>query len=159
MTRQVNELKRRKNGRVGVFIGFDDRMAHLVMAASDLVTLPSRYEPCGLTQMYAQKYGSVPIVHRTGGLADTVTDANENPNDGTGFLFSPLNEGALRGAVNQAIAILRNDPKRWSAIRARGMERSFSWKEAAKDYLRMYREIAPGQSSMKSDVLAPAVGK
>jgi starch synthase len=141
MAAEMQELANRHPGRAGVFIGYDDRMAHLAMAAADLVAVPSRYEPCGLAQMYAQKYGAVPVVHRTGGLADTVIDANASPKDGTGFVFSPLNEGELRKTVGRAMAIFRNEPKRWAEIRQRGMKKSFSWLDAARAYIEVYRSV------------------
>ncbi|MFH1263980.1 MAG: glycogen synthase GlgA [Pseudomonadota bacterium] len=157
LARDVLTLRKDLPNRVGVYVGYDDRMAHVVMAAADLVAVPSRYEPCGLTQMHAQRYGTIPIVHSTGGLADTVTDADENPKNGNGFRFTPLNAVKLLDAVRRAVDCHHTDSKRWSAIQKRGMTKSFSWTDAAKKYLTVYRELADQPSTGKSDVLAPAV--
>jgi starch synthase len=155
----LHRLRKHLPNRVGLYVGYDDRMAHLVMAGADLVAVPSRYEPCGLTQMHAQRYGTVPVVHKTGGLADTVIDADENPTEGTGFCFQTLNVTELTEAVRRAVSCYANDTRKWAAIQKRGMKKSFSWTGAAKKYIAIYDEIADQPSTGKSDVLAPAVAR
>ena len=100
-------------------VGFDERLAHLIEAGADMFLMPSRYEPCGLNQMYSLRYGTVPIVRATGGLKDTVEDADASPSTGTGFTFREYTSEALLGAVNRAFAAFR-DPVKWAAIAERG---------------------------------------
>lgn len=153
-------LRKHLPNRIGVYVGYDEGMAHLAMAGSDFAMVPSRYEPCGLTQMYAQKYGTIPIVHKTGGLADTVVDIDENRRTGTGISFSPLTSEELCTAVQRALMLYTKDPQRFASVQKRGMKKSFSWSTAAKEYLTIYRELVPIQPSRKkSDVLAPAVAR
>jgi starch synthase len=107
--------------------------------------MPSRYEPCGLGQMIAMRYGSVPVVRRTGGLADTVPDADEHPEGGRGFAFNAANGEALAGALRRALAAFE-DTKRWRQIQLAGMNADLSWNEAAGRYLDLYtaaRERGP----------------
>ncbi|MGD1147258.1 MAG: glycogen synthase GlgA [Thermoanaerobaculaceae bacterium] len=125
-------------GRVASFIRFDERLAHRIYAASDLFLMPSRYEPCGLGQMIAMRYGTLPVVTRTGGLADTVVDADEE--GGTGFVLSELTPTALIGTLKRARAVLF-DPARLATMRADGMERDFSWKASAREYLKLYERL------------------
>ncbi|MBZ5589819.1 MAG: glycogen synthase GlgA [Acidobacteriia bacterium] len=125
-------------GRVAAFIKFDERLAHRIYAASDLFLMPSRYEPCGLGQMIAMRYGTLPVVTRTGGLADTVIDAHEE--GGTGFVLSELAPAALTGTLRRARAVLA-DPVRLATMRAEGMSRDFSWKASAREYLKLYERL------------------
>jgi starch synthase len=99
--------------------------------------MPSRYEPCGLNQIYSLKYGAVPIVRETGGLADTVADADGSPASGTGFTFRRYEEEELKGAVTRALAAYADRP-RWDAIVRRGMARDFSWEASARAYVDLY---------------------
>jgi len=122
-----------------VVIGFDDRLARRIYAGCDAFLMPSRYEPCGLGQMISFRYGAVPIVRRTGGLADTVTDASVS-DSGTGFVFNEYSTEALSGAVGRAMRAFSDRP-RWNALVMRGMERDFSWRASAARYLDTYREI------------------
>jgi len=132
---------RRRPGRIAFVDRFDEPLAHRVYAGCDLLLMPSRFEPCGLAQMYAMRYGTVPIVHRTGGLADTVVDAGRP--DGTGFVFEPYTAAALRDAVSGALGLWRR-PERWAELVRRGMERCFSWEASATAYERLYASLAPG---------------
>jgi len=125
-------------GRVAAFIKFDERLAHRIYAASDLFLMPSRYEPCGLGQMIAMRYGTLPVVTRTGGLADTVTDAGER--GGTGFVLPELTPAALVATLERAHAVLADDA-RLAAMRAAGMARDFSWKASAREYVRLYEQL------------------
>jgi starch synthase len=132
-------------GRVGVILGYDEDLAHLIIAGSDCVLVPSRFEPCGLTQLYALRYGSLPVVRRTGGLADTVVDANAvTLADGTatGFVFEDGTADALLGAVQRAVA-LYPEKASWRRIMQRAMTRDFSWESSARQYLALYRELLP----------------
>ena len=122
-------------GRVSVTIGFDETLAHGIEAGSDIFLMPSRYEPCGLNQMYSQRYGTPPVAHATGGLIDTIEDGK------SGFLFAPAEAGALIEAVRRAIG-LRRDPGRWHEMRRRGMQRDFSWCAAARQYAALYSRLA-----------------
>jgi starch synthase len=131
----LRDLAARHPGRVGVRIGFDEALAHLVEAGSDLFVMPSRYEPCGLNQMYSQRYGTPPVVRATGGLADSVEDGV------TGFAFENLDKQDLLSAVDRALTA-RRDPARWQAIQRAGMARDFSWTAAARRYADLYLRLA-----------------
>jgi starch synthase len=113
-------------------------MSHLIEAGADFFVMPSIFEPCGLNQMYSQAYGTVPIASRVGGLVDTVTDADENPQTGTGLMCDP-NAASLRDALQRALK-LHADPKRYAAVQQRGMAREFSWKAAARGYEKLYQD-------------------
>ncbi len=127
-------------GQVGVRIGYDEALSHCVQAGSDLLLVPSRSEPCGLTQMYAMKYGALPLVRRTGGLADTVIDATPAAlGDGvaTGFAFMNATAQELGFALRRAMSIFHK-PERWQAMRRRAMTRDFGWERPAREYRELY---------------------
>ncbi len=123
------------------FLTFDNRLAHLIEAGADMFLMPSRYEPCGLNQLYSLKYGTVPIVRRTGGLADTVEDVDLPRETGTGFVFDDYTGKALLAAVDRALAAFAL-PKSWARIVANGMSRDFSWAASAAKYERLYDAAA-----------------
>jgi starch synthase len=100
--------------------------------------MPSRYEPCGLNQMYSLAYGTVPIVRATGGLADTVVDADDNPRQGTGFVFEEYTAAAMLAAIQRAVAAFA-DQKRWEDVRRRGMGLDFTWDHSAANYISLYQ--------------------
>ena len=126
-------------GRVALIERFDRDMARRIYAGADLFLMPSRFEPCGQGQMIALRYGTVPVVRRTGGLADSVIDATANPRTGTGFVFEEASSAALLAAVRRAAA-LRTDANRWAALRDRGMAQDFNWVTgSAPRYLEAYR--------------------
>lgn len=127
----------RFKGRFRAVIGFDNALAHLIEAGSDMFLMPSRYEPCGLNQMYSLRYGTVPVVRATGGLADTVTDADTHLDTGNGFTFAAYASDAMLDALKRAVTAYR-DAGRWQAIVRRGMGADFSWNHAAKEYLKLY---------------------
>ena len=136
-------LPARYPGRVGSYIGFDDARAHLVEAGADLFIMPSLFEPCGLNQMYSMRYGTVPIVHTTGGLSDTVEPYNEHTGSGTGFQFAPADPMALHFGVGLAIATYYDRKEHFSALIDRGMAGDFSWERSATCYEDVYlRAIA-----------------
>jgi starch synthase len=122
-------------GRVRIVLRMDEPLAHRVYAASDLFLMPSRYEPCGLGQMIAMRYGALPVARRTGGLVDTVTNADRP--DGTGFLFDDLVPYALLGTLSWARTMLA-DPDRLAALRRNAMTRDFTWAASARRYLEVY---------------------
>jgi len=132
----LERLAAESGGRIGLRVGFDEGLAHRIYAGSDAFLMPSLYEPCGLSQLYALRYGAVPIVRRTGGLADTVSQAGRG--EGTGFLFDDFSAEALLAAVDEA-RVWFADREAWEAIRARGMEEDHSWDAAARDYEGAYR--------------------
>ncbi len=128
---------------VGVRVGFDERLAHLITAGSDIFLMPSRFEPCGLNQMYALRYGTVPVVRRTGGLADTITDYGPSaPEKGkaNGFVFDDAEPQALLGAVKRAIALWRDRPA-WAKLVARAMSQDWGWERSASKYLDLYESL------------------
>jgi starch synthase len=123
--------------RVSAHLSFDERLAHHIEAGSDMFLMPSRFEPCGLNQMYSLRYGTVPIVRATGGLRDTVEDADAAPDTGTGFAFQDYTPQALVGAVERALAAFK-DPDRWKALQRRGMQQDHSWDASAAEYVKVY---------------------
>jgi starch synthase len=126
--------------RVGAFIGFDERRAHLVEAGSDLFLMPSRFEPCGLNQMYSLRYGTVPVVRAVGGLVDTVRPFSSRTGQGTGFLFADYHPDALLDAVQGALAVWEN-PRAWRRLQRNGMRKDFSWERSAAEYVKMYKRV------------------
>ncbi len=121
---------------------FDRALARQIYAGSDVLLMPSRFEPCGLSQLIALRYGTLPLVRRTGGLADTVIDADEDPAHGTGFVFDPPEPGALLAATRRAMAAFRDRP-RWRVLVARAMAADFSWERSVREYVALFeRAIA-----------------
>ena len=120
-------------GQVGVHIGYDETLAHRLIAGADLILVPSRFEPCGLTQLYGMRYGTLPLVRRVGGLADTVDDAS-------GFIFEAADASSLIEAARRAVLTLR-EPARWRAMQQTAMARDHSWSAAAARYLALYRSL------------------
>lgn len=131
LERDLRALAQRHPRHVGVRIAFDEPLAHLIEAGADLFLMPSRFEPCGLNQLYSMRYGTPPIVRRTGGLADSVSEQ-------TGFLFDEPTPQALRGALSRALEVWRK-PSAWRALQENGMRRDFSWRVSARSYLEVYR--------------------
>lgn len=132
--------------RVAVRIGYDEGLAHRLEAAGDFFLMPSRFEPCGLNQMYSQRYGTIPVVHRTGGLADSVVDVFA-PGDGigTGLVFAAPEVDALAAALERGLALQRN-PAAWSALRRSAMAVDFSWQRSARAYLEVYGRALAARS-------------
>jgi len=128
---------------VSVRIGYDETLAHRIFSATDVTLVPSRFEPCGLTQMYGLKYGSLPLVHRVGGLADTVVDCSlENLAEGraNGFDFNEFSVPALERAIARAFALYARKPE-WNQVRARAMNQALGWETAAASYLALYQRL------------------
>ncbi|MHA1226428.1 MAG: glycogen synthase GlgA [Candidatus Hodarchaeales archaeon] len=135
------DLKSQFPKKVGLEIAFSNKLAHLVGAGSDIFLMPSRYEPCGLSDKYSLKYGTVPIVHRTGGLADTIIDYDEDPENGVGFTFEPFRLESFLEAINRALKVFQSQ-KEWQEMMKRGMKLNFSWKRAASQYIKVYEEYS-----------------
>lgn len=147
---QLLELQRRFPGQVRVYIGYSERLAHLVEAAADFFVMPSRFEPCGLNQLYSLCYGTPPVVHNTGGLADTVVDASEeNLANGTatGVVFYQPAADALHAALVRAVSLF-HDPHFWPQLQQTAMQQDFGWQESAQQYLSMYKEQMSGSKSI-----------
>ncbi|MBI5248365.1 MAG: glycosyltransferase, partial [Desulfomonile tiedjei] len=125
-------------GKVATFITYSNEWAHKIFAGADIVVVPSRYEPCGLNQLYALKYGTVPVVRITGGLTDTVEEFDLQRDIGTGFRFEKPETSALEQAILRAVRTYKDEPEAWKRLIARGMTRDFSWKRSAKEYLRLF---------------------
>jgi starch synthase len=123
-----------------VLLRYDDGLARRIYAGSDLFLMPSRYEPCGLGQMHALRYGSVPVVRRTGGLADTVIDHDERKGTGTGFVFDAYSADALASCMERAVRVFRDRPA-WQRIMRAGMRVDFSWERSAREYENVYRSL------------------
>ena len=123
--------------RVGVKIGYDNTLAHKIEAGADIFLMPSRYEPCGLNQIYSLRYGTPPVVRATGGLDDTIQNYSARTQQGTGFKFEEYDGAALLGAVRAALKAYR-DPKVWHTIQANGMAKDYSWKASAGAYVTLY---------------------
>jgi starch synthase len=128
-------------GQVSVLIGYDEELAHLIQAGSDAILVPSRFEPCGLTQLCALRYGAIPIVSRVGGLEDTVIDVGEDlRGPGTGFKFHPVAEKALANALIRANAYFQDRPN-WRMMQISGMSTDVSWRSSARQYAGLFREL------------------
>jgi len=141
----LGDCAQRHPGNVALTVGYDEALAHSVMAGADVILLPSRFEPCGLTQLYGLRYGTLPLVRAVGGLADTVVDCSlENLHDGSasGFVFYDLDVPSLLLAMRRAFA-LQHRPADWLAVQRHAMSLRFGWARAAADYLRVYASVMP----------------
>src|SRR5262245_57415454 len=131
LERRFTALAQEHAGQIGCFIGHDEDLAHLVQAGADAILVPSRFEPCGLTQLCAMRYGAIPVVAKVGGLADTVVDLT------TGIQFYPVTREALEAALRRT-ADLWSDRGAWQAVQANAMQTDVSWAEPADEFLRLY---------------------
>jgi starch synthase len=131
------DLVRRYPDRIGAKIGFDEPLAHQIEAGADIFLMPSRFEPCGLNQMYSLRYGTVPVVRATGGLYDTVRNFDSSIEEGTGFTFDEYSAAALLRALRRALSTYA-DPAVWRRIQAAGMRQDFSWDASASAYVAAY---------------------
>ena len=133
----------RHRGQIGIQLGYNEPLSHLLQAGGDAILVPSRFEPCGLTQLYGLRYGCVPVVARTGGLADTVIDANEAAlaaGVATGFLFGPVTADGLRQTIRRVVRAFE-DKKTWSRIQQNGMRADVSWTRSAERYAQLYQAL------------------
>jgi starch synthase len=131
----------------GVKIAYDNRLAHLIEAGSDMFLMPSQYEPCGLNQLYSLKYGTVPIVRGVGGLEDTIIDYTKSPDIGTGFKFYDYSEKALLDAIGRAIGVYKNQSA-WQSLIKKCMSEDFSWEKSAKEYVEVYKKAIAKHESL-----------
>jgi starch synthase len=136
LEREFARMEAERPGQASVRLRFDGAYARRIYAGADLVLIPSRYEPCGLTQMIAMRYGAVPVARRTGGLADTVVDAGDP--GGTGLMFDELRPEALWDALERGLGVYA-DASRWRSLQIRGMQTDFSWNRSAQSYEELYR--------------------
>jgi starch synthase len=134
------QLAQRHRDSVAVRIGFDDPLAHRIIAGADILLVPSQYEPCGLTQMYALRYGTVPVVRATGGLDDTIIDFDPVGNKGNGFKFGPYEANSFLTAIHRAIDVFK-DGEPWQRLMQNGMKEDFSWRRSARQYLEIYEAV------------------
>jgi len=141
---ELQQFQRRHPDKVGLYLGFDETLAHLIEAGSDLFLMPSRYEPSGLNQLYSMKYGTPPVVRATGGLADTVVNANEEnlaAKTGTGFAFNDYTAGALYDTVKWATTLYKERPEDFRQVVRTAMRQDWSWGRSAGEYESLYRRI------------------
>jgi starch synthase len=137
---------------VAVHIGYDESMSHRFIAGADILLVPSRFEPCGLTQLYALRYGTLPLVRRVGGLADTVVDVNDESlavDRATGFVFNDATRQALGARIREACGFYRNE-EAWKNVQRRGMRQNFSWDDSAANYEQLYRSCSAIPSANRS---------
>jgi len=140
-----------KHENLSVNILFSNKIAHLVEAGSDFFLMPSRYEPCGLNQLYSLRYGTIPIAHRTGGLADTIIDVDKAPGNGTGLLFDELSEYEIVRNVHRACELFKKNQGADSlrAVRERAMSQDFSWPASADEYINVYNKLINTKGEVK----------
>jgi starch synthase len=139
--RFFRDAAERHRGRVGALITFSEEWAHRIEAAADIFLMPSRFEPCGLNQLYSLRYGTVPVVRATGGLRDTVVDVAQDKRRANGFAFETYAAEDMLGAMARAVTVYRDDPRAWRDIQQRGMEQDLSWEGSAKVYRGLYRKL------------------
>jgi starch synthase len=136
----IQKAAKRHSNRVGLFIGFDDPLAHRLMAGVDMLLMPSRYEPCGLTQIYALKYGTIPVVRAVGGLDDTIQQFDPNTGEGNGIKFDTYTSRAFLDRLQYAVDLFKNE-KTWRGLIRESMKADFSWKYSAREYLKLYESV------------------
>lgn len=134
---QLLQLRGDYKGNYNVFVGYNEELAHLIYAGADFILMPSRVEPCGLNQMYALRYGTIPIVRRTGGLRDTVIDFGDN---GNGICHDQASVGDVCYSINRAVK-LYNDNEKFNKIRKTGMSIDHSWERVCQEYIETYNQI------------------
>lgn len=139
---RLKELAAKYPGGFGLRLAFDENLARLIYAGSDILIIPSRYEPCGLSQMYSLKYGTIPVVRATGGLDDTITEYDASTGQGNGFKFEAADAPSLLGALSKAAA-LYEQKKSWPGLILNAMAADFSWEKSAEQYVRLYQKITP----------------
>jgi starch synthase len=139
MEKQFDALQKKYPKHIGLLIGYDNDVAHLIEAGSDMYLMPSKYEPCGLNQMYSMRYGTVPIVRATGGLDDTVEQYG-GAGKGTGFKFGKYDAKELLKTVQRAVKVYQQ-PDEWKKLMRNGMQQDFSWENSARKYLNLYKDL------------------
>ena len=140
---QLSHFAKIHPDKMAITLGYEETLAHQLEAGADIFLMPSRFEPCGLNQLYSQRYGTVPIVRKTGGLADTVVDALPETlgnKTATGFVFNEATAGTLMEAIKRAL-IVYSQPEAWKQLQATGMQKDYSWHKSAKDYMALYEKL------------------
>jgi starch synthase len=148
-------LSRQFPNKIAAKVAFDNAVAHKIEAGADMFLMPSRYEPCGLNQIYSLKYGTVPIVRATGGLDDTIEPWDARSGKGTGFKFSEYTGEALLATVKQALLAYR-DPSSWQTLMRNGMSRDFSWGASAREYAKVYERARQARANADAVTVAEA---
>ena len=139
LEQQLYALQARHPGWVSFWRGYNEGLAHRIEAGVDMFLMPSRFEPCGLNQMYSLAYGTLPLVRYTGGLADTVTDVSQE--GGCGFTFGPVDLGHFSATLDRALGLFADFPEQWEAAQRQAMQRTYGWDRCAQDYLHWYHDI------------------
>ena len=134
------ELKMKYPQQTAANIGFNVELAQKIYAGSDIFLMPSRFEPCGLSQMISLRYGTIPLVRSVGGLADTIEDYNPETDTGNGFSFKPYQAQELLNTIRRAVDIYRQNPELWQSLVNRAMKSDFSWERSAEEYVEIYRK-------------------
>ena len=140
---QLTAIARTHPDKIAVTLGYDETLAHQLEAGADVFLMPSRFEPCGLNQLYSQRYGTVPIARKTGGLADTVIDVlpeTLSNQTATGFVFNQATSGSLMEAIKRALLVY-SQPKTWKQLQINGMQKDYSWNRSAKEYMALYEQL------------------
>ncbi|MDB5911600.1 MAG: glycogen synthase GlgA [Ramlibacter sp.] len=150
----LQEAVARHPSQVAVTVDFDEGLAHLIEAGADAFLMPSRFEPCGLNQMYSQLYGTPPIVAPVGGLRDSVTDASADPVQGTGFVLASVDAAGLEEAIGRALKAWQQ-PQLWKKIQANGMSRHFGWEDSARQYVQVYQRAQALAGAAADPALSP----
>ena len=127
-----------KYENAAILLKYDEVLAHKIYAGVDAFLMPSRFEPCGLSQLISLKYGTIPIVRHTGGLSDTIVDYSADPEHGNGFAFEEYSQSALLATIDRAAAVFEKKEE-WKELMVRGMKQDFSWKSSARQYVDLYR--------------------
>lgn len=144
---EVRQLQQEFPRAVRARIEFSEHLSHHIYAGADILLMPSRYEPCGLSQMIAMHYGCVPVARDTGGLHDTIRDPEES-DQSTGFLFTPANPDALAHTIHRALSMLSQNPSEWREMQTRGMLQDFSWNRSAQEYIAVYDLLLAGRKNV-----------
>ncbi len=140
---QLTTIANRYPDKIAITLGYDEALAHQLEAGADVFLMPSRFEPCGLNQLYSQRYGTVPIARKTGGLADTVIDAlpeTLSNKTATGFVFNQATSGSLMEAIKRALLVY-SQPKAWKQLQINGMQKDYSWNSSTKEYMALYDQL------------------
>jgi starch synthase len=143
----IRDMEKLYPNRLKLVNQHDEEMAHLIEAGADIFLMPSRYEPCGLNQMYSLRYGTIPVVHATGGLDDSVTDVLVHPNSGTGFKFYKYEPKAFLETIKSALELLK-DARKWVEIQKRAMALDFSWDRSARQYVQVYEKVLEAKKGL-----------
>jgi len=141
------QMAKKHPQKISVNLRFDNTLAHLIEGGADMFLMPSRYEPCGLNQLYSLKYGTVPIVRETGGLADTIQDYNPDTGEGTGFVFKNYDSDELLEVVKRALQVYQSKEV-WTKLMKNGMQKDFSWQASARKYEELYQKALQKQSPL-----------